>query len=327
MKKRRIICSSLAIILFILSIVCYYYIYYFNNMRDEKLYLNRLIITNDYSASYVINNNDGSFYNSDSTHDTYDLNNINDINVFFNYSSAFDKNVTGNYSYYVIGKFEGIDDNIYESNEYKYDINDSKLINVDYLLNINMKDLLNSYNNYIGKTTKAIYTIYINYQVYNSEISKYVSNSKNLQITINLDGTNSIEVSKAEIVKDYEYSTDTYNDNVYVVIILEFLGAALLFDLVSISLFVSIEPKENIYKRDLELIFNKYKNRLIKLSFIPDLSSKEVIFVDDFDGLISASDTLHVPIDYIEVVKGRETVFMVIINRFAYVYKVSIKKD
>ncbi len=327
MKKRKIIYSTFAIILFILSIVCYYYIYYFNNIRDEKLYTNRLLITNDYSTSYVINNKDGSFYNSESTKDVYDLNNINDINVFFNYSSAFDKSVTGTYSYYVIGKFEGIDSNIYESNEYKYDINDSKLINVDYLLNINMKDLLNSYNNYMGKTTKAIYTIYINYQVYNSEISKYVSNSKNLQITINLDGTNSIDVNKSEIVKDFEYATDTYNDNIYVVIILEFLGAALLFDLVSISLLVSIEPKENIYRRDLNKILRLYKDRLIKLSFIPDLSNKEVIFVDDFNGLISASDTLHVPIDYIEIVKDRETVFMVIISRFAYVYKVSIKKD
>ena len=291
MKKRKIIYSTFAIILFILSIVCYYYIYYFNNIRDEKLYTNRLLITNDYSTSYVINNKDGSFYNSESTKDVYDLNNI------------------------------------YESNEYKYDINDSKLINVDYLLNINMKDLLNSYNNYMGKTTKAIYTIYINYQVYNSEISKYVSNSKNLQITINLDGTNSIDVNKSEIVKDFEYATDTYNDNIYVVIILEFLGAALLFDLVSISLLVSIEPKENIYRRDLNKILRLYKDRLIKLSFIPDLSNKEVIFVDDFNGLISASDTLHVPIDYIEIVKDRETVFMVIISRFAYVYKVSIKKD
>ncbi|MCR4581905.1 MAG: hypothetical protein K5666_05325, partial [Bacilli bacterium] len=68
------------------------------------------------------------------------------------------------------------------------------------------------------------------------------------------------------------------------------------------------------------------KKYLVDINFIPNLSDKEVKFVDEVDELVNYSKLYRVPIDYFEVIKHKEIVFAVIYGNKAFVYKISVKR-
>ena len=76
----------------------------------------------------------------------------------------------------------------------------------------------------------------------------------------------------------------------------------------------------------LAYIKSKYKKDIIEIDFLPDLSKKDVLFVDDMDELVKYARYYGVPIDCIQIIKHRETIFAVIYDKYAYVYKVSVRK-
>lgn len=49
------------------------------------------------------------------------------------------------------------------------------------------------------------------------------------------------------------------------------------------------------------------------------------MFVDNFKDLVDASNTLGLPIHYIDIVIGHEATFIILNKKTAYVYKLSDK--
>lgn len=329
MKKRKVLYIIFIILLIILANISLYYYLYFDNIRLNTTEVNRLLLNEKSSITYNIESLDNNYYNSKNIAE-YNVNDIKEIDTFYNYNMTFDKKVSGEYSYYVRGVlFNNTEEikEIYKSIDYKYEINDKNIININHLTNIKLKELINT-NPEIASLTNAIakYELVVNYHVYNKEINKYVSNSKTIEIDIPITSGEYITISPSEEKNTKEFSNHIDNDNTYLVICLEFLGSVLLYILCIAYLIERISPTAKVNDEELNNILTTYKKYLVKINFIPDLTYKEVIFVDDMSELVGYSNTFSVPIDYIEIVKHKETIFTVIYDKYAYIYKVSIKK-
>ena len=329
MKKRKVLYILLIILLVILSNISLYYYLYFDNIRIHNTDTNALLLKENSSITYNIESIDNNYYNSKNIH-LYDVNNIKTIDTFFNYNISFDKEVKGEYLYYVRGiLFDNVEEKkeIYKSVEYKYSIDNKNVININQLTNVNLKEIINSdqdIKNY--NSAKVKYELVVMYHVYNKDIDKYISNSKTIEINVPITTGEYITISPNETKSYKETSNIKKNDKTYLIICTEFMGSVLLYILCIAYLIERISPVYTLTDAKLDSIKSKYKKYIVHINFIPDLTNKDVFFVDDMDTLVKYSKKYKVPIDYIEIVKHKETIFAVIYNKYAYVYKVSIMK-
>ncbi len=329
MKKRRIVYIIFIIILIILANISLYYYLYFDNLRLHTTDITRLTINEKNSLTYNIESVDNNFYNSKNTKD-YDVNNIKSIDAFFNYQTLFDKAVTGDYTYYVRGVlFDNVEEKkeIYRSIDYKYELDNKNIIKINQLTNINLKDIIKN-NKEIADYFKAKikYELVVTYHIYNKEIDKYVTNSKEIEIDIPITTGEYITVTPSEEKSYKEFSNEIKNDKTYLIICCEFLGSVVLYILCITYLIERITPVEEINDEELNSIKKKYKDSLVKINFLPNLTNKDVVFVDTMDELLAQSKLHKVPIDFVEIIKHKETIFTVIYDNYAYVYKVSVSK-
>ena len=330
MKKRRILYIIFIILLIVLANISMYFYLYFDNVRLNTTHLNILLLNEKSSITYNIESMDNNYYNSNNNQ-TYDVNNISKIDTFYNYNVTFDKIVEGDYSYYVRGVlFDSTNEikEVYKSTEYKYVLDNKNVINVNHITNIDLKSVIAA-NKEIAELANASlkYELVVNYHIFNKEINKYVSHSKTIEMDIPITSGESIVISPSETKNSKEYSKELDNNDVtYLIICLEFLGSVLLYILCIAYLIERISPKDYINDNELEYIRNKYKKYIIKINFIPDLTYKEVVFVDDIESLVEQARKLHVPVDYIDIIKHKEAVFAVMYDNYAYIYKVSVKK-
>jgi hypothetical protein len=330
MKKRRILYIIFIILLVVLANISMYFYLYFDNIRLTTTHTNILLLNEKSSITYNIESKDNNYYNSNNT-SNYDVNDISRVDTFYNYSVNFDKTVEGEYSYYVRGVlFDNTTEvkEVFKSTEYKYILDDKNVINITHINNIDLKNVIAS-NKEISELDDAVlkYELVVDYHIFNKEINKYVSHSKSIEIDIPVTSGKNIVISPNETKNSKEYSNEISNNDVtYLIICLEFLGSVLLYILCIAYLIERISPKEYLNDTELEYIRNKYKKYIIKINFIPDLTYKEVVFVDDIESLVDYAKKLNLPIDYIDIIKHKEAIFAVMYDNYAYIYKVSVKK-
>ena len=217
---------------------------------------------------------------------------------------------------------------LYKSENFKYMINDKNVINVNYLQNIDLKKMIEA-NHDIAEMNEAEikYEMVVLYHIYNKEINKFVSNSKTIEIDIPITTGEAIVISPKEEKNYKEYSNSlSRNNSTYFIICLEFLGSVILYILCIVYLIERLSPKDYINDYELEAIKSKYKKYIIDINILPNLTYKDVLFVDDMDELVKYANKYKVPIDCIEILKHKENIFAVIYDKYAYVYKVSVKK-
>ncbi len=334
MKKRRVLFSILIVLLTILTVISLYFLYYFNAKRKNNNYQNALKITENSKMSYDVITSNGTLYNSNIKTSSYTTDDIKDITAYFNYNLVFDKDVEGNYTYYIVGNIVDDTNNIlkevYRSEDHKYEITNGNIINLTNYFDVSYSSFKSTYNDIKTNTStngRLVYQVVVSYSLYNDSIDKNMSYSKTLEMTIPFTSTN-IKYNPSSTYSFKEFSNDLHaNDNTYLIICLEFSGASLLFVLIIALLMESMNPHKNIYASELKKLIEKNKSHIIKISFLPDLSKKDVLFVDNFDDLVEASSTFMLPIDYVEIAKNMEAVFLVIMDKYTYVYKFSIKDD
>ena len=330
MKKRTIVYVFFIIVLIVLANISVYYYLYFDNIRKNAKYTTELAITEKSSITYNLENNDNKYYNSKNL-SNYDINEVNKVDVFYNYTLTFDKKISGEYSYYVRGVVLDIstgEKDIYKSDEYKYDLDDKNVINITQLANIELKKIILENTDIANMADAHVkYELVFNYHAYSKELNKYISDSKTIEIDIPVTSGKTITTSPYEEKRYKETSNELdRNNSTYMFICLEFLGSVILYILCITYLIERISPIDYIDDSELQYFLKKYKNYIIDINFLPDLSYKNVVFVDDFDALIKLSQQYHVPVDYIEIMKNRESVFAVIYDKDAYIYKISVKK-
>lgn len=337
MKNNRKVLYTLLIIVFLILIgISSFFAYYFYNLKDTSISLDEVIVNEKSLMSYNVKLKDNKYYQSISDNNTYMISLIDNITAYFNYSTTFTDSIDGEYSYYIVGKVQStsngnnVDSEIYKSEIYKYEIS-GNVINISNTFNIDLDKILDEYKEFlnthgINANSSVYYEVHLNYSVFSDKINKTITNEKVLSIGIPNSDITRINIPEEDKVERKEFSEITDKDNeIYVLIMIEFLGVILLNVLIIIILVRKLSRVVSIYDHDLEKILKEYDEYIVHIKDLPDLSKKEVLFVDSFDDLVDASITLHNPINFIEIIKGKDATFMVFNGRYVYVYKFDIK--
>lgn len=337
MKKNKVMLYyGLLVVLLILIGISSFFFNYFYNLRNEDLSLEDVSIREKNQMSYNVKLFDNDFFKSSLEEKSYVLSLVDNLNAYFNYSAAFSSPVEGEYSYYVVGNIvmeqngEKVKNEVYRSEIKKFQAN-GKVINLSENFDIDVDQMIKKYNDQvknlnINVNAELQYDVVINYSVFNKTISKSIVNGKTLTYYIPIKDISNITYTEDDIEERRDYSELNYEDNkVYMVICLEFIGAIVIFILLIVLIVKRVNGQVSIYQEKLEKLLKKYDDKIVNLKDLPDLAMYDVLFVENFQDLIDASNNINTPINYYEVIKKHEATFIVLDNKCAYVYKLSSK--
>ncbi len=334
--KRSPLYVTLIIILLILIGICSFFIYYFFDMSHNVFDLENILYTEESEINYQVSLKDNEYYNSSENNDIYLTDLIDNIDSYFNYTLTFNSKVKGEYNYYVIGNLnvyvEDTDEKIltrelYRSEEFNYQI-DGNVLALTEDFDMNIDEYLALYNQFKADydmefKADITFDVNISYDVYSDIIGKKISDYKTLSVSLPVDDTTtSITVSPKVENEKREFSELTESDNrLYIAIYLEFGGAILLFIVLIIWLVKKIVDSESLYSRVLKSILRSYDSIIVEINDLPNLTNVDILFVPDFKELVDAQKELKRPINYNEVIKEHEAIFILTDNDKAYVYK------
>ena len=86
MRKRNIVYILFIIVLVVLANISVYFLLYFDNIRRNSSYKTELVINEKSSITYNIETIDNKYYYSKEK-ESYDVNKINKIDLFYNYNN------------------------------------------------------------------------------------------------------------------------------------------------------------------------------------------------------------------------------------------------
>ncbi len=340
--NRRILYLVLLICLIVLAAVSGFFLYYFYKMRNDNLSFNKIDIQESSSISYSVLTNDSTFYESSASNKKYIVEEIKDIKPYFNYVIAFSSDVSMNYSYIIEGKIvgstKGTSDRILEKNVTKNtpevkQVN-GKILNVSDSFNIDVPNYVEIVKNFKEKYQIDLdayieYDITITYSYDSSAINKSKVEKKTLTVVIPITELTTMPIiPESSTITHSEYSNLTEKDKgTYLAICLELLGSVVLFVLTAILVLKRMLGKTTMYRKDLNNLLKKYKTIIVKLKNLPDFDNIDVLFVDEFDDLLDAVYVTDKPINYYEVIKDKEAIFVLFNDFKAYVYNVSIRNE
>lgn len=335
-KNKIALYYSLMVVLLVLIGVSSFFFNYFYNLRGEDLSIENMIVSESNKMSYNVKQFDNEFFKSSSEETNYVLSLVDNINTYFNVSTAFSSPVNGEYSYFIKGYVvmhqgsEEVKQEIYASEINKYKI-DGSVINLSSNFDIDLDKVISDYQNQIKNlginvTSEIIYDITYNYSVFSDKLGKSLVNSKNLSIEIPVSDITNIKTSEDKDDIRSEFSELNKDDNiVYIIVCLEFLGAIVIFVLLIVLIVKRVNGQVSAYQDRLNKILDKYNGYLVYLKELPDLSKYDVLFVSEFDDILETARKLKLPINYIEVIERHEATFMVLQDKKVYVYKLNSK--
>ncbi len=340
-KADRVIYTIGICCLLILIGICSFFAFYFYDLHKEDMGLIKLKYREKANIDYSVVLSDGKYYNGKEAKSSFIVELMDDVNAYFNYNVTFSSLVKGDYSYKIKGNLyiNDLTNNksisssiIYDSDNYVYQI-EGNVINLSKDVNIDITQALNQYKQV--KTTNTnkvsavlIYDIIISYDVFNYDIDKNVSNTHTLSINIPIseyisDISVSQPIEKEDIMlSDFEVG----KDQIYPLVCLEFIGAIVLFIILIILLVRKIEGTITYYEQERDYILHEYKDILVNTNLM-DLANKDVIFTKDFDALAKIAYRTNLPINYTELTKDSEMVFIILSETVVYVYKLTNDKD
>lgn len=316
-KNRTILYYNLIFILIILIGISSFFLAYFYNLIDEDLRMQDVSVVENSEMNFSVKEKGKEVFTHNK--DTYNLSDIDTINTYFNYSITFSEEVTGSYSYNIVGYREvnGEDVEIYKSNNYQYEVT-GHIINLSSSFDI--KDIP---TNIVGASNLK-YVVKINYSLFNDYLGRSFVKSDSLNITIPNMNETTIKTSDKVSNKKIVFSETKDDDNeLYLVITLEFMGAIIMFILLILLILRTINKENDPYQMTIDHILKKYEKQIVKLKSIPDLAKMDVLFVSDFKDLVDASYNLDQVINYTEVIKNKASIFVVFNKHVAYVYKLT----
>ncbi len=327
---------GLMVVLLILIGVSSFFFNYFYNMRGKDLSIENMIVSESNKMSYNVKQLDNEFFKSSSEDESYVLSLIDNINTYYNISTAFSSPVNGEYSCFVKGYIvmhqnnEEVKNVIYNGDVARYTI-DGSVINLSNTFDIDFDSIYNEYQNQIKNLgidvqSEIRFDITYNYQVFSEKLGKSIVNSRTLDVLIPISDITNIKISEDKDEMRNEFSElNQDDDTIYVIICLEFLGAIIIFVLLIVLIVKRVNGSVSVYQDRLNKIINDYSSELVNLSKLPDLTRYDIIFVQGFDDILEISRKLNLPINYIEVIEKHESTFIVLKNNQSYVYKLNSK--
>ncbi len=339
MKKSKKVLRIIAIVFLLILIgITSFFGYYFYNMKGIDLKAGALTMNEKSALAYHVKLKNSDYYKKESTSYLTDF--IDEITASYNYSTTFSHKVKGEYSYYVEGTLRTSVENenqgilnrdIYKSEVKKKEI-EGNILNIsdDFLIDVEqykkMYDELVS-NYHLNLKGDLFFHVVITYNVFDEQISKSVNQKAELTLEFPIDGeTTTIKTSpeKENVFREYKESPSEH-DSIYFVIALEFFGAGFLFSLIILLLVIEVAHTDTEYEKIIHHYLKKYDSLIVELKSLPNLADIEVLFVKTFDDLVDAANQLSLPINYINITKKHESIFLVILDEQCYAYKIREK--
>lgn len=340
-NNKALIYGVFVTILLVLIGICLFFMYYFYDVSKSLVDFKELVYTEQADIDYQVKLKDNKYYEDGNDSDAYVTKLLESIDTYFKYTLSFNDKVTGEYSYYILGEMtnyvKDTNDVIYtkelvKTNANKYRV-DGKIINISEDFDIKASEYLKVFNDFKKDYSLALdgtvkFNVVINYDVYNETTGKKIKDTEVLAVSYNL-GDSTTKIAKTMRKEDNKrvFSDSTEEDHkLYVAIYLEFGGAILLFITLIMLLVKKMVYSESVYNRVFRRIMKNYKSILVEVADVPDLTDILVFRVTNFEDMVDANRDLKIPIMYKEVIKNRETVFIILKDNQAYVYKLSYKE-
>lgn len=316
-KNRTILYYNIIFILVILIGVSSFFLAYFYNLIDDGIRIQDVSVVQNSEMNFSVKEKGKDVFTHNK--DTYKLSDIDTINTYFNYSITFSEEVTGSYNYNIIGfkEVNGENVEVYRSDSYQYEV-------TGHIINLSSSFDIKDIENNIVDSSKIQYVVNISYSLFNDHLGRSFVKSDSLEIMIPNEVDTTIRTSDKVDNKKIIFTKTKDDDNeLYLVVTLEFLGAIIMFILLIVLILRTINKENDPYQMTLDYILKKYESQIVKLKNVPDLAKMDVLFVSDFKDLVDASYNLDQVINYTEVIKNKASIFVVFNKHSAYVYKVT----
>jgi hypothetical protein len=297
-----------------------------NNNIDYKVYLK----PNSFFES--------SYLPKDST---YISTLIDYIDTDFNFNMHYNKKVVGTYTYFIRGSLVAN----------KTDSAQKSYLTKEYVLTDNVTGTINNQKNFSIKQN-----IKIDYQKYNelltefkreygltidgklkvelivkstvnsSDSSKPLENTSSMNVEIPLtEQSVDISINTNPEVKSSSVTLDTLsiNDTTHKLYLWGGISSIIIVFMLIIYFIKEIHYEQSRiskYNKELSKILDTYDSIIVTVNKVKDLSSYNIIKVNTFEELLDAHNEVRMPINFIEVERNEESVFVLINENVAWLY-------
>lgn len=309
----------------------------FNNYKIDNL-----TYEENNSVHYKVFLKENNFFDTNylDENKTYIISLIDYLNVDFNYEINFNKEVNGEYKYFLEATIYADKANNQKGNYWtkKFKIKDEQVLNIEKArkynihenLNIDYQeynDLLNEFKKTTGVTTDA--KLSISMIVYNDITGETIplKNKRNLSLSLPL----------SELAIEGTVNTDDFNkkdsiekkvrDNNPKFMFCRIVGIISCFVSLLCGILIykiyKVMILKDYYNVKLKKILNTYDSIIVNVDNLPDLKNYNVINVSTFDELIDAHSEIRLPINFYE---DKKKSYFVLTNREqAYVYRMDYR--
>ena len=337
MKIRNIIYIILMVIFTVLAYLLF----------DRGFNVKTKIVVNYQEKSdlnYKVYLHDNDIYNREylGMNDKYITKLVDNIMVDFNYNIMFDKDISGYYTYKVVGTLVAYQDDINDSlweKDYVLLNDQTNVLNANDLKSIEIKDGINiDYDKYQDELNKfkQDYDIdvsgYLMVKVIIKEnldfyyVDKLVEDEKEIKMIIPL----SYDTFKINVIKDnntvdkiYDFSKKEPVNYLLLIIGAFSLSLGISFLALTIRNMVLSYRKTSDYQKELRMILKDYGDIIVEVKRFYNKKKYNLIYVDTFKELMDVYNKVGNPISYREVKKDQEAIFIIIDTDNAWIYRLN----
>ena len=292
----------------------------------------------NYKVNYVDNN-----YNIDG--DKFVSNMVDNIEINYSYNNRLSEYVSGYYRYNVVGYLIAYEDNIDDSLwERRYDLvndksvvldrNDINYIQIDDSFNFDFKRYRNEINEFRDSydiDISGYFHIRINISEFLSFDSLDNEYSDTKTITIDIPITEDVfEISYNNIKDSDSYYEFTSNKAMNIIFLI--IGAFCISMFVSLLVLVVkqfgfISKKQSRYNVELKRILSKYDDCIVRVNKFYVNKKYNMIYVDSFSELMDVYNKLNKMINFKEIKRSSEAIFVIVDGEDAWIYKMIAKYE
>ena len=297
-------------------------------------------------VTYKVYLHENDIYNSEylGMNERYITKLVDNILIDFDYASLFNKDLSGYYTYTVTGSLVGYKDNINE-NLFKKDeelLKKTVPLDQNNLKEIKINDeVVIDYDKYLAELKKYN-------EDYNANISGYLEVKMIIDENLGFFGNKEIIKDDKEMKVIIPLSYDTFKISIinsnngkknyhnfskrekinYVFLLLGAfsLSVGTFFLVQTIRNMIKESRDEEKYRNELQRIISEHGDILVKVDKFYSEYPYNLIYVSSFAELMDAYRRVKSPISYKEVKKNEETIFLMIDDDSAWIYRLAKNK-
>ena len=324
---------SMAILLFFL-VLSILFLTIGIKVNNNKIILHSYIATKN--ADYQVLLKENNFYEDQvlASGKNYASKSIDKYLLNFEYDFQSDKIKSINYRYNITAQLMGTVSNnneqekeiwtknyiLIEDKQNKITQNGFKVkenvdINYDTYNNL-AREYENNYDISITSKLKVRFNIYYDIEYEN----KYIDKGEDyIELDISLtNSVSNVENNYEEITKKENYATN--KNYIYYVI----SGITATIAVVLIIIYKNKRTPEEVYKSKIKNILKSYSELIVTVSNEPNVENYTVMKINSLEDIIDLAEQNKINIIHYESIKDKENRFYVFVDKFVYIYQVSI---